>query len=263
MALIMSYATAVLWFDDHYFPKQKFLEATGIMTTTSVVIGLLLAFRTNSAYERWWEGRKLWGQLVNDLRNLSAKAAVFVDLDDSQREKFNQLLIAFPAALKEHLRGQNVDLVSFGLRSAQPAEDHLPFHISRLIFETIDSWRKETKIDGFLLLALDVHARSLMDICGACERIKSSPIASSYKAIIWIWLFLYFAVVPWLLVPIFDLWALPLIVIGAYFIIALELLAEEVEEPFGTSANDLPLDSVCQNIAASIAQSLAKRTPSH
>jgi len=92
----------------------------------------------------------------------------------------------------------------------------------------------------------------LLDVCGACERILKSPIARSYKLILWFWLTLYLIVVPWLLTPMLDLWTIAFMMGGSYFVLALELLAAEVEEPFGCQANDLPLDDICLTIERSL-----------
>jgi ion channel-forming bestrophin family protein len=252
MTAITIYSIGVWWLDDSYFPKQKFLEADACMATSSIVIGLLLVFRTNSAYERWWEGRKLWGQLVNDLRNLRLKIELFVDNNETKKEEFRSLLIAFPYALKEHLRGHKTTVNIKDVDSRLKRIDHLPYHLAGLIYSTVFEYKTNGQLDGFQFLALDPHLRALMDICGACERIRSSPIALSYKTLIWAWLIFYILVIPWLLVPIIDFWALLLILIGSYFVLALELVAEEVEEPFGIESNDLPLDAICQTIEKSI-----------
>ncbi len=256
LTIIAAYTGAVVWFDDHYFPRHKFLEANELMATTSIIIGLLLVFRTNSAYDRWWEGRKLWGQLVNEIRNFSIKCHSM--LSREQSDSIYPLLIAFPYVLKNHLRGGKSDLAQFKIEGTDRATDqsvkNQPLYLATLVYRCLQQWKEEKAIDKLDLLFLDTHARSLMDITGACERILKSPIATSYKFIIWFWLFLYLLLLPWLLAPILDFWAVPTMVFGAYFIFALELLAEEVEEPFGTTPADLKLDSICLTIENSIKQ---------
>lgn len=250
---LMLYSVFVLWFDDHYFPKQKFMEANGVMIT-SVVMGLLLAFRTNSAYDRWWEGRKLWGQLVNDIRNLCLKSSVYLCNQAKYKQQLSELLIAFPYILKNHLRGTRPEA---RFKAMVPDDkQNAPLHVAQMIFATITAWKQECAGDGFQQLLLDPHARALMDITGSCERILKSPISPTYKDMIFMGLGLYLLALPWLLVPTLDLWSLPVMFIGSYFAITLELLAEETEEPFGTGHNDLPLDSICQTIEASVRQEL-------
>lgn len=260
-SFIFIYTCAVCWFDDHYFPIKKYQEANEVISVTGVVIGLLLAFRTNSAYDRWWEGRKLWGQLVNDLRNLALKLKVYLEADADRQFEVGQLLVAFPYALKSHLRGKEPDDWLIKLDPEAAKVDHVPLHMSGTIYHSIFRVGEASGADVFELILVDSHVRSLMDICGACERILKSPIANSYKSLIWIWLILYLLVLPWLLVPSFDLWTIPLMFLGTYFVIALEFLAEEVEEPFGEDPNDLPLDSICETIERSVCQTFGCSSP--
>ena len=249
---MLAYSWLVLWVDNHYFPAAKLMQVDAAMYT-SAIIGLLLAFRTNSAYERWWEGRRLWGQLLNEIRNLCLKATTLVTLDGSERQELTGVLSTFPLALRDHLRGKAFDLVDLGLVPEQSRVEHAPAYLAHRLYACLACWRDKGSIDGFDRMMFDVHARSLMDICGGCERILRSPIAGSYKLLIWHGLGLYLLTLPWLLVPIIHEWAVLVAVIGSYFVIALELLAEEVEEPFGTQANDLPLDSISEVVRGSVA----------
>jgi len=105
-------------------------------------------------------------------------------------------------------------------------------------------------------LQLDTHAKALMDICGACERIVKSPISASYKLLLWFRLILNIGCLPWLLAPVFH-WLVPLIVlVSGYFLFGLEMLAEEVERPFDDLPNDLPLDAICLTINTSMIEIL-------
>jgi putative membrane protein len=253
MALILSYTALVWWFDENYFPKHQVMEAHRLMAATSVVIGVLLAFRTNTAYDRWWEGRKLWGQLVNELRNLALKLTEYLQADEQQRQHIGKLLVAFPYALKNHLRKQPADARIVAFTGAR-ADGHFPIEIAKAIYSSIARLTANDSSDGLQRLLVDPHTKSLMDICGACERILKSPIADSYKSLIWSWFVLYLLIVPWLLVPDFDYWTFPIMFFGSYFVIGTEFLAEEVEEPFGESANDLPLDKICTTIEESVCQ---------
>ncbi len=115
MTLVIIYT---VWRDDvsrqHIFPHQLAKEA-GAVTTIGLIMGLLLAFRTNTAYDRWWEGRKLFGQLVNDVRNMGLKARNYLCTTEEQRREFANLLIAFPYALRDHLRGERPERESVGI----------------------------------------------------------------------------------------------------------------------------------------------------
>jgi ion channel-forming bestrophin family protein len=249
MLVVLVYSLSVQYTDDHGFPTRKLLDADAALMT-SVVMGVLLVFRTNSAYDRWWEARKIWGQLVNDMRNLAIKSHEFASPTGEEALSFARLIQSFPYALKDHLRGYAGEVAPY--REFVQDSANVPMDIARLIYMQLNAWRKQNTIDGFEMLQIDRHARSLMDALGASERILKSPIAGSYKFLIWTGLSSYFAFLPWLLVPTLDNWSVYAVMMSAYFVVALELLAEEVERPFGDDANDLPLDAICNTIEKSV-----------
>jgi ion channel-forming bestrophin family protein len=240
------YTGFAIWWDDQLFPVKKLTEATSGLFS-SAAMGILLVFRINSAYDRWWEGRKLWGQLVNDSRNLSIKINQLLAPEDHCRQRIAQLLMQYPGILRDHLRE---------LLKVKAREDgstlHNPLQTASAIYQNLIELKRDGRIDGFELLQLDPHARGLMDICGGCERIIRSPISGSFKLLIWAALVLYLILLPWMLVPVFDLWSPLLVFLSAYFVLAIELLAEDIERPFGLSPNDIPLDAICTNIRQSV-----------
>ena len=256
------YTLFVIYWDDHLFPTRKFVEASSV-TYATTAMGLLLVFRTNSAYERWWEARKLWGQLVNDIRNLSIKVKEYIPANDPRRQQIALFLIQFPQVLRDHLRGHlkvkgvdndGAEIVSFG---------HVPMQVSDAIYRRLVEFQREGVMDGFTMMQMDIHAKAFMDICGSCERILKSPIAGSYKFMIWAAITIYLSVLPWLLVPVFDVWALLVVLVSAYFVLGIEILAEEIERPFGLGANDLPLDAICLTIRDSVQSMLTVQEASN
>lgn len=254
LIVIELYTAVVCWIDVHGFPTTKVFEANAAISI-SAVIGILLIFRNNSAYERWWEARKLWGQLVNDSRNLAIKTRSYAEeLPLSERREFAQLIIGFAVALKEQLRGKK-DLNILTALSI-PATDHPPSIIALEIYKRLKRWRKAGILDQWEQQQLDTHAKALMDICGGTERILKSPIAGSYKLLLWLGLLLNVVLVPWFIMPAFHWWSMPVMLVTSYFVFGLELLAEEVERPFDDLPNDLPLDDICRTIKASVEECL-------
>lgn len=249
------YTAFICWIDVHGFPAKKTIEANAALSI-SAVLGLLLIFRNNSAYERWWEGGKLWGQLVNESRNLALKTRSYAqDLSPSERAEFATLNAGFAVSLKDQLRGLRDPelLAAMGI----PIDiEHPPSAIALEVYKRLRRWRKDGIIDQWEQLQLDEHAKTLMDICGGAERILKSPIAGSYKVLLWLGLILNSLCLPWFLVPLFHWWSIAIMVVSSYFVFALELLAEEVERPFDDLPNDLPLDSICDTIRSSAKQSL-------
>lgn len=256
LSLIFGYSLGVVWIDDHGFPAKKILEADAVLSV-SVIMGVLLVFRTNSAYDRWWEGRKLWGQLTNDLRNLSIKAKEYAVLDAAECALLASLLVGFANSVRDHLRGKvNPDNIPESLRRTPSGKSHIPLVIAGLVVGKVRGWNKAGRLSDTDLIVLDSHVKALMDICGGCERILKTPVSLSYKTMIWIGLTLYFIDLPWILVPTCDDFTIYLVLLSAYFALTIEFLAEEVEEPFGLRANDLPLDSICKGIEDSLKEVL-------
>ncbi|HEY9785096.1 MAG TPA: bestrophin family protein [Candidatus Obscuribacterales bacterium] len=259
LAFVAAYTCLVDALPMTNLPVQIIKEAGAAGAYGGLVMGLLLVFRTNSAYERWWEGRKLWGQLTNESRNICLKVRALTSVSREDSARFGQLIISFAFALKHHLRGTTPSEPLPAVGEVTPTESkNLPLHISKLIYDTIGRWRQEERINEMTMLVLDQHARALMDICGACERIKSSPLAVSYRAFMRQGIALNLLAWPWYFTHEFALgWTLPPMLIGAYFLIGIELIAEDVEEPFGKDDDDLPLDEICNNIKNSVS-SIAK-----
>lgn len=217
-----------------------------------LMLGLLLVFRTNTAYDRWWEGRKLWGQLVNETRNLAVKIATCVRAEQRDKIEIAQRLSAFALALKDHLRGgvKLQDLQAFQNSAEQP--QHVPAFIVARIYDRLERWRLSEQLGGFELLFLDRHASALLDICGGCERIQKTPISGGYRRFILQSIWVYVLTLPWGLVDFLAWWTAPVTMLVAYMMVGIEVLAEQAEDPFGTDTDDLPLDAICATIDRSL-----------
>ncbi len=216
-------------------------EAAAIL---GLPISLLLVFRTNAAYDRWWEARKHWGQLVNDIRSMALKARAHADISEQEYREFARLLIAFPHALRSHLRGHDVLSDVPGFENDTTPSAHPPGHIAGLVHDSLDRWNRNGQLKESIWI-LDIHARALLDICGACERIRATPLASSFRALVR-WSILMFAILgPWGIFLDSGWQELPVLLLGFGFLFGVELTAEVVEEPFGQEADDLPLEQLC------------------
>jgi putative membrane protein len=253
VALMGVYTLAVDWIAGQNFPSNMIKEV-GAVSFGGIILGLLLVFRTNSAYERWWEGRKLWGQLVNDSRNICLKIRSIRAIKNDDKVQFGELVISFSYALKHHLRGTKPADPLPGVGTLSEHDDkNIPVYITSKMYDMLMRWHREGNIDIMMLNMLDEHARSFMNISGGCERIKNSPIAISYRAFMRQGIALNLLALPWYLAQQFSMcWCLPLILISTYFLIGIELIAEDIEDPFGYDGDDLPLDNLCANIKATI-----------
>ncbi len=226
-----------------------------------IVLGFLIGFRNNAAYARWWEGRQLWGQLINQTRNLCLSARAYLGPDAPDLDRFGAVLFGFAVALKGQLRGGVVLSEIPGFEDGSDRPTHVPTYLAGLIHRHLADWYREGKVDGWVLTLLDVPARSLMDICGSCERIRKTPLSPSYRALLRHGLLAYAVLTPVYLVEDLGWWALPVFLVMSYFLIGLELTAEAVEEPFGDQGDDLDLDAYCETIRASVLQILSPVVP--
>lgn len=242
-----------------------FIEVLGIVITDTkafhsilgVILGLFLVLRTNTAYDRWWEGRKLWGRLVNDTRQLSIKLSTFLPEDAKEdRLFFKKMIPNITFAMKEHLRDSimvgEMDFYDEDTQQKIINSKHRPNIINKLILARVNDLRKKNLITGEQLFILDKEIKGFTDIIGACERIKSTPIPYSYSMFIKKFLFIYSITLPMTFIGEFGYWSIVLVVMAFYFLMSVELISEEIEDPFGKDINDLPLDELCVKIKKNI-----------
>jgi ion channel-forming bestrophin family protein len=226
-------------------PESQFGEQAA--AAISVALGVLIVFRNNAAHDRWWEARKLWGQLINDSRNLALKARAHAEPSAEESGRLARLIAGFAEALRLHLHGV-VGIRSVPGFESEPADfPHGPGYLAGLIHQLLDRWNRQGKLRDTVWM-LDVHARALMDVCGACERIRNTPLASSYRALLRWGIALNILFTPWAVGPVMGWWGFPVLAIGFGFLLGIELTAEAVEDPFGREEDDLPLDAYCRTI---------------
>ncbi len=261
---IAAYTAIIVWIEqrwlqldvDHHLRNVPLMH--GML---SFAISMLMVFRTNSAYDRWWEGRKLWGALTNNSRNLSIKLNTFLPQDmNNERELFARLIGMFALYLKRHLQSHVVRLeLDESLHAELPGlntQKHLPNQIVSAMWLRIHHLYKSNTLSGEQLIVLNSEMQSFLDICGACERIKNTPIPSSYSSFIKKFIFIYVATLPFGYVFSLGWYAVLVVTFIFYVLASLELIAEEIEEPFGTDNNDLPLQRMAMNIKQSVEEIL-------
>jgi ion channel-forming bestrophin family protein len=224
-------------------------------------ISMLLVFRTNTAYDRWWEGRKLWGSLVNNSRNLALKLSVMLPAEEkAQRSFFRKIIPAFAFALHNHLRREQTRIELFGddehkhVFNAIDKEKHIPNQIAKLMYQHIQQLYRDNKLSGEQLLYLNSELQSFTDICGACERIKNTPIPFSYSVFLKKFIFFYIMTLPFGYVFQLGYYVIPVVAFIFYVLASLEIIAEEIEDPFGGDENDVPTDKLARNIQLHVAE---------
>lgn len=212
------------------------------------VISLLLVFRTNTAYDRWWEGRKMWGGLVNSSRNLAMKLSVIL-IEEKDRTYFRKVIPSYASILSKHLKDEETGKQLFDdVNLDIDHHKHRPNQVAKILFHKINDLYISKKITGDQLIVLNAEVTSFMDICGACERIKNTPIPYSYSAFLKKFIFFYVMTLPFGYAFSLGYYVAPVVVFIFYVLASLELIAEEIEDPFGNDENDLPTKKIAANI---------------
>ena len=234
------------------------------LTLFGFVLALFLGFRNNVSYDRFWEGRKLWGGLLNTTRSLTRQAITLQHAGQGNEiTDFVQLQSAFVFALKHQLRETDPEkdlkerLSEDQLQIVKQAK-YKPAVIMNLMACWIQKARDKGNLDTILQARFDENLDKLSDILGGCERIVSTPIPYSYRVLLHRTVYIYCFLLPFGLVDSLG-WFTPLIVVFvAYTFVAFEAIADEIEEPFGTDANDLALNSMCIMIEETITEMAGK-----
>ena len=254
--VVLAFYGLLVWYAisyEHLAPIEWGAESTVV---NGLALGFLIGFRNQHAYERWWEARKLWGQLINENRNLCLKVRSLVGVEAADRDEIGRLVIAFAEALKQHLRRRDGSAERTLEVKTKAEWCHQPSRLAGVIVEMVARWQREGRIDGWGLLWLDGHVNGFMDICGACERIRNTPLSSSYRALLRHGIAIYLVIAPFYLIDDTGIYGYPMFVLAAYFLLGIELVAEEIEEPFGAGGDNLPLERYCTTIATSVREIL-------
>lgn len=216
-------------------------------------LSLLLVFRTNASYDRFWEGRKMWGGIVNETRNLIRQAATWCADDPARVRRLGLWTIAFAYACLHRLRGSGpldelTDELPPDERAQAIAADHVPLAIARRLTAEIQAARAAGQLTDFQQIQLDQNVQLLIDDIGACERIHLTPLPYAYAVHLRRALILYCFTLPFALVTRFGWETIPATLFMAYVLFGIEEIGVEIEDPFGTDENDLPLARICETI---------------
>jgi putative membrane protein len=222
-------------------------------------LGFLLVLRTNASYERWWEGRKLWGSIVNEERNLARLASIHLKADGELCDAVVNWASVFPAAAMHRLRdtrglGPLADRLPRHEVALVMESSHVPLAVARKITAGLLAARDRGLISDYVMMSLDQNVQLLIDYLGGCERIHRTPLPFAYVVHTRRALVLYALALPMVLVDQFG-WATILsTLVVTYIFFGIEEIGVEIEDPFGQDDNDLPLESFVDTIEENLVQ---------
>jgi putative membrane protein len=261
------YAGLITYLEVHTFLNADSKELTKSISTIFSILGftlsLMLVFRTNSAYDRWWEGRKLWGDLTNCSRALAAHLkAILPESAFDEKKKIAALMSSFAYALRFHLKGEKMQRMHLTNELDEVYLNHFITlfeeapHQPMAIYKELVSLLYQLKKDGLIsehdMYIIKSDLNKMIEVCGACERIKSTPIPFSYSAFLKKFIFFYVMLFPLIYAMHMSYFIIPVTVFILYVLSSIELIAEEIENPFDDAPNDLPTFKMAKNIALNV-----------
>lgn len=252
----------------HYF---KFSVSQPIFESVipSIVLGLLLVFRTNTAYDRYWEGRKCWGSLINNVRNLARQIWINIEesvIEDRQKKILSmRLLVAFAVATKLHLRGESInreleELMTISKYFKLKEMNNPPLEVAFWIGDYLQQQYKNGLLNVPSLVAMQDLLDKMVNDLGGCERILKTPIPLAYAIHLKQLLLIYCLLLPFQLVSTLGWWTGAIVSLISFTLLGIEEIGIEIENPFGYDANDLPLDAICNTMLRNI-EDLTTLTP--
>jgi ion channel-forming bestrophin family protein len=232
-----------------------------------IALAVFLGFRNSASYDRYWEGRKLWGQMLNETRSLVREALTLVTSDQPRTHvrPFVELLSALPHALRHQLRHTDprADLEARLPRDVAErvlASRYRPATLLLCASEWLRAEVREGRVDGYAVLAFEHNLNGLSDVIGGCERIVSTPLPFAYTVMIHRTVYFFCALLPFGLVDSIGALTPIFAVFVAYAFMAHEAIASQLEDPFGTEDNDLALNTMSAGIEAALHDLLGDAT---
>jgi len=232
-------------------------------TLIGVALAVFLGFRNNASYDRYWEGRKLWGSLLSESRTLARQYLTLVR-DNQQQQTFVYSLAALSHALRHQLRGTEAShdlqrLLSVDVYQTLKNARFIPNLLILHLAQQLQKQRLQQNLEPILAAQMELPLAKLTEAVSGCERLSTTPLPYTYVVILHRTAYLYCFLLPFGLVDAIG-WTTPIMVVfTAYTFFALEALSDELEEPFGTSPNDLALEAMCVMIETTLCEMLGEK----
>lgn len=220
----------------------------------SFILTIIISFRVNSSYARWWEGRILWGSIVNNCRNLAMKFEVYAGLNNNP--EFYQLLHTLPVVIEANLRRNSEKLMrELNALGIGDCEDKNPvLIIAQRLYSIINQLRDGSRDRVEQCSLMDQNLGTIIDMVGGCERIANTRVPAAYAFFVKQGLLFYSLMFPFGWVDTFGFMIIPMMVMIVYFLLGLEILSEELEDPFNMGDNCLNLQVITRTIQLNVEQ---------
>ncbi len=262
LAFVVLISTILVYLSSHHYFTFPAVPAIGF-TVFGIILSIFLSFRNTACYDRWWEGRKLWGALIATSRHISRDSHV---LPEQQRQVLMYRVMLFTCLLRNRLRNQNQAIEFYKNKVAlnDSIFDQLPHHInaSQYVLEQIQkslvSSLHQGETSDIIYQGLNQHIVALGNIQAGCDRILSTPLPYSYSVLLHRTVYCFCLILPFSLEASLGIWTPVIVSLIAYLFLGLDALSAQLEEPFGLQENDLPLDAITRLIEREMLSSLGE-----
>lgn len=266
MVLLLMAISMVAWSLTHY----KVYAVTGVpavgFTVFGVVLSIFLGFRNTACYDRWWEGRKLWGAMIANTRHLTRDSHF---LGVQEREKLLIDMLLFVGLLRNRLRGQMSQSEQFyhyyqmDKKELDVINAHInaPQYVLERMQKQLITAVQTGQITDIIYTSIQRHVVEMGGIQAGCDRIVSTPLPFPYSVLLHRAVFCFCWMLPFGLESVMGIWTPFLVGFLSYLLLGLDELSHQLEEPFGTSANDLPLDTMVRLMERETLALLGKSLP--
>lgn len=246
----------------YFYQTHIATEPVPLNPSVFAILGISLAifhgFCNNAAYDRFWEGRKLWGTLVWLSRNIARQVLTLPNVSMAEKQAFIRHQIAFVHSLRQQLRGEDNTanlqrLLTVEEQQAVVGQNFIALRLTQIMGQMLANWQAEQKIDGWQWQSLDNTLGEIAHVQAGCERINNTPIPYAYFVLLHRTVYLYCFMLPFGLGNTIG-WVTPFVVsFVGYTFMALNEIVDEISEPFGTGENELPLGMMCDTIETQLA----------
>ena len=241
----------------YFYQTHIATEPVPLNPSVFAILGISLAifhgFCNNAAYDRFWEGRKLWGTLVWLSRNIARQVMTLPNVSMAEKQAFIRHQIAFVHSLRQQLRSEDNTanlqrLLTVEEQQAVVGQNFIALRLTQIMGQMLANWQAEQKIDVWQWQSLDNTLGEIAHIQAGCERINNTPIPYAYFVLLHRTVYLYCFMLPFGLGNTIG-WVTPFVVsFVGYTFMALNEIVDEISEPFGTGENELPLGMMCDTI---------------
>ena len=265
LMFVVFISAVLVYMAAHHYVSIPEVPAIGF-TIFGVILSIFLSFRNTACYDRWWEGRKLWGALIANTRHIIRDTHV---LDDMVRQVMMYRVMLFTHLLRDRLRKKNYDFEDYQVHVQLTEQQwailysHMnpPQYLLEIIQKDLAGLYKRGEVTDIIYSALTKHTVALGNVHAGCDRISSTPLPFSYSVLLHRAVYSFCLILPFSLESSLGVWTPVIVALIAYLFLGLDALSAELEEPFGVQENDLALDSIVRNIEREMLSSLGATLP--